>query len=327
MMRPLLALLALLSLSTVFMPPGFATPSSGAEETVEESDAPAVVPEPSTPTVARDVGVADLPLLVDEPPQEQDEQPAIPDPVIGGEDSGFNPFAPLVLPQQPSEEAPPAEAETPEAAPETSASETTPQATPAPAAPVFPTAPAPEARVSRSSIPNALTARMTPPSVATRSAAPGILETAIGTQTSSLSDVSGTSIAVRTPSLPPLIAAPAMVGTTPYGARQVAARPSVPQGVTKGITPMTFAGTMLGYDENATSAVSNRVSRSLSTLRVSFTAMSTGTGVFHVGDSVKPVLLAVGERLPGTRLTLSRLTAQSAQFLEDDVRHTLLLNP
>ena len=313
-MRIRLALLLFLSLTAAF-----ATPSGGAQE-----DAPAVVPEAETPEVARDVGVAELPLLVDEPPQEEEEA-TIPDPVIGGTDSGFNPFAPLVLPQQPSEAAPPAETTTPEtAAPAAPTTETAPQTeAPAPAAPVFPTAPVPEVRVSRPSLPNALAAGMTPPSVATPTPAPSLLETVIGPQTRPLSDLSDTGIAVRTPSLPPLVAAPSRVNSTPGAAPQVTARPATSQG----ITPLTFAGTMLGDDENSTSSASNRVSRALGDLRVSFTAMSTGTGIFRVGDSVRPILLVVGETLPGTRLTLSRLTAQSAQFVEDDVRHTLLLNP
>lgn len=313
-MRTYVALLLLLCLTAAF-----AAPSGGAQE----ADTPTVVPEAETPDVARDVGVAELPLLVDEPPQEQ-EAPDIPDPVIGGEDSGFNPFAPLVLPQQPGETAPPAAPETPEAAePEPAAPATEPppqpETAPAPAAPVFPTAPVPEARVGRPNLPNALAAGMTPPRAAAATPAPGILEAAIGSQTQPLSDLTGTGIAVRTPSLPPLIAAPARVNRAPSETRQV--------GRSQGITPLTFAGTMLGDDENATSAASNRVSRALGNLRVSFTAMSTGTGIFRVGDSVRPILLVVGETLPGTRLTLSRLTARSAQFVEDDVRHTLLLNP
>ena len=55
--------------------------------------------------------------------------------------------------------------------------------------------------------------------------------------------------------------------------------------------------------------------------------MATGTGVFRVGDSERPVLLRVGEPLPGTRLVLDQLTRSSAQFSEDDARHTLLLTP
>ena len=84
----------------------------------------------------------------------------------------------------------------------------------------------------------------------------------------------------------------------------------------------------LGRSEgNFTSGGSNRVSRALSAMQVSFTAMATGTGIFRVGDAPTPVLLAPGEALPGTGLVLTRLTGGGAQFAEDDVRHTLFLNP
>lgn len=83
----------------------------------------------------------------------------------------------------------------------------------------------------------------------------------------------------------------------------------------------------LDNDGNFTAARSNRVSRSLSDLRVDYTAMATGTGVFRVGDSEVPVLVRVGEPLPGTKLVLSRLTRADAQFSQDDARHTLSLTP
>jgi hypothetical protein len=304
----LFALLLLLSLSSTF-----ATPSGGTQPETP-------TPEPTNPPVARDIGVADLPLL-DQAAPETDDETVIPDPVIGGPDSSLNPFAPLVLPQQPSTPQP----QTPETAqPEASedAAPAAPETTPAPAAPSrapSPSAPAPEVRVSRPSIPTALGEGMVPTSATPLSAALRPLETVLGGQTPLLGDPLGGALATRTPSsLPPLAAAPTRLGSPGGVAQHVAG---------SGLTPLTFAGTMLGDDENATSLVSNRVSRSLENLRISFTAMSTGTGIFRVGDSTRPILLAVGQRLPGTGLTLSSLDARSAEFTEDDVRHRLLLNP
>ncbi len=94
-----------------------------------------------------------------------------------------------------------------------------------------------------------------------------------------------------------------------------------------GTTPAGLTPVGLDNDGNFTSARSNRVSRSLSDLRVDYTAMATGTGVFRVGGSDVPVLVRVGEPLPGTKLVLSHLTRADAQFSQDDARHTLSLTP
>lgn len=308
--------------------------SGGALPLLPEEDAPErevsggalpALPEPETPPLARDVGVDELPLLVNEPPEKAPER-TLPDPVIGGQDSLLNPFAPLVVPQQPPAQAAPPEGNQP--APPTAAgeTETMPAAPPAaseeapgtPASAVRPAAPVPEAHLGRPSLPQALTDRMLV-STAPTIRAPTPLGS-IPTQAEAFQDPFATSAAIRAPSsLPPLVSPPTFVGGAVLVSQPAASSP--------GLSPLSLSETMFGDDENATSSLSNRVSRALASLRVSFTAMSTGTGIFRVGDSGKPVLVPLGERLPGTDLTLTLLTAQSAQFSEDDVRHTLLLNP
>jgi hypothetical protein len=120
-------------------------------------------------------------------------------------------------------------------------------------------------------------------------------------------------VAVRTPLDPSPGSSPQPAGDALPAGAALATR----------LTPIGFGGGV----GNATSAASNRVSRSLSELRVNFTAMATGTGIFRVGDDPAPVLLALGDTLPGTEFVLSDLTPESAQFAQDDVRHTLFLYP
>lgn len=274
------------------------------------------LPEPEAPAVARDVGVDELPLLVTEPPAEETEAD-IPAPVIGGADSTFNPFSPLLLPQpEGAAEPAPSPLQSPAQSPTASPAQTrrpTPEAAPtapvSPAAPAAATvipAPAPAARTGTSTIPEAVTARLQPPA-ARRTLSTGLLESTLSTPDtlSTLGPTSGRA-AIRVP--PPPSTAPA--GTS--GTTTIA-----------GLVPLGLAGN----DGNLTSATSNTVSRALRDLRVDFTAMATGTGIFRVGDSALPVLVRVGEPLPGTELVLSRLTTGSAQFTSADVRHTLSLNP
>lgn len=277
------------------------------------------LPEPEAPAIARDVGVDELPLLVTEPPAEETEAD-IPAPVIGGADSTFNPFSPLLLPQPEgaAEPAPPS-IQSPAQSPTASPAQTrrpTPEAAPtapvSPAAPAAATvipAPAPAARTGTSTIPEAVTARLQPPA-ARRTLSTGLLESTLSTPDtlSTLGPTSGRAAIRVPPSFSPPSTAPAGTsGTT----------------TTAGLVPLGLAGN----DGNLTSATSNTVSRALRDLRVDFTAMATGTGIFRVGDSALPVLVRVGEPLPGTELVLSRLTTGSAQFTSADVRHTLSLNP
>lgn len=265
-----------------------------------------VPPEAETPA-ARDTGVAELPLLVTEPPKEEPED--IPAPVTGDAEGSLNPFAPLILPG-PDETAQPAP--TPVQPPVDAAP--APESTPSPAAPepaALPTAPVPQARVSVPALPGALSTRMQPvPRTGLRT---GILKRALAT-TSPETDPNPLAqrAVIRVPS-----------GLTPLTTSGFARRGEGAQGAfSTGLAPVGLAG-----DENFTLSASNRVSRSLADLRVHFTAMTTGTGIFRVGDNPAPILVAVGERLPGTELVLSRLTSSDAQFSEDDARHTLLLNP
>ena len=259
------------------------------------------LPDAEPPAAVRDVGVAELPLLVTEPPADETEA-EIPAPVTGGAKGALNPFSPLLLPPPETAPAPPAPAppvvtEQLPAAPSAPAAQTIP--TPAPPVSTVVPAPAPQARLSTPSIPKALGVRRP---VAARTLGTRILGRTLGTSSVAAPNPLAGTAAIRVPaSLTP----PATASTT--GSR---------------LTPLGLAN-----DGNFTLVSSNRVSESLSELRVNFTAMATGTGVFRVGNSEIPVLLRVGEPLPGTRLVLSRLTRANAQFSEDDARHTLSLNP
>ena len=260
------------------------------------------LPDPEIPTVARDIGVAELPLLVTEPPAEEAAE-ELPVPVTGGPDSVANPFSPLLLPQPevapaPTTPAAPAITGQPPAAPSAPAA-AAPAVTPAAAPPVSRVvpAPAPMARLS-TPLPAALNARSSNTAVSTPTTT--ILGRTLGARSTATPNPLAETAAVRVPESPSILTATSRAGLTPLG---------------------------LDDDGNFTSARSNRVSRSLSDMRVNYTAMATGTGVFRLGNSDVPVLVRVGEPLPGTKLVLSRLTRADAQFSQDDARHTLSLTP
>ena len=299
-----------------------------------------LLPDPETPAVARDVGVEELPLLVTEPPKEQAEV-TIPAPVTGGGDSTLNPFSPLLLPQAaepapppaPPVAAPPAPPQPPVAAPPTSSPTAPVPSAPAAATPApRPAAPVPPARAARPTLPKSLGASLRAPASATGNPETGPLGRALGVQSAGTalgppstlsSTLSSTLAAVRVPSsLTPLGTAPIATATAtpiPGSAQQVA--------LGSGLTALGLGTGSGPSDGNFTSLGGNRVSRALSSLQVHFTAMTTGTAIFRVGDGTTPVLLALGEALPGTKLTLTNFTNRGAQFTEDDVRHTLLLSP
>ena len=284
-----------------------------------------LLPEPQAPAVARDVGVEKLPLLVTEPPK-GDTSAAIPAPVTGGKDSTLNPFSPLLLPQPaPTPAAEPALPTAPPTQPPAAPVQPAPTPAPAAAAPTPATVPVPlpPARTTRPTLPAGLAAnlRTAVPLTANLSANP--LNRTLGAQSTAANALGPASelAAVRTPpSLTPLgtAATPNAAARIPSGAQQVA--------LGSGLSTLGLGGNSAG-DGNLTSLGGNRVSRALSSLRVHFTAMATGTAIFRVGDDSTPILLALGESLPGTGLTLTNLTSRGAQFTEDDVRHTLFLTP
>lgn len=293
----------------LFLLGSVSTPAGGITNTVFAQAAPDAppslmsggalppLPDAETPALARDLGVAELPLLVTEPPAEETEA-EIPAPVTGGADSVLNPFSPLLPPPEvapaPPPPAAPAVTEQAPAAPSAPAAVAPVQPAP-PVSRVVP-APVPAARPGTPSLPAALSARMQPSAAAAPSTR--ILGRTLGGGVAPPNPLAGTA-AVRVPPSPTTSVTP-RAGLTPLG---------------------------LDNEGNFTAAPSNRVSRSLGELRVSYTAMATGTGVFRVGNSDMPILLQVGEPLPGTKLVLSRLTRADAQFSEDDARHTLSLTP
>ncbi len=302
-----------------------------AEPTDVSSGALPLLPDPETPAVARDVGVEELPLLVTEPPKKQ-AKIKVPAPVTGSGDSTLNPFSPLLLPPAaepapppaPPVAAPPALPQPPVAAPPTSSLTAPVPSAPAAATPApRPTAPVPPARAARPTLPKSLGASLRIPATATGNLKTDPLGRAIGVQSTQPGDLASpnTLAAIRAPSsLTPLGTAPiAAASPVPSSAQQVA--------LGSGLTALGLGTGNGPSDGNFTSLGGNRVSRALSSLQVHFTAMATGTAIFRVGDSTTPVLLALGEALPGTKLTLTNLTNRGAQFTEDDVRHTLLMTP
>lgn len=305
----LAALLAALPPSAALAAPPADPPP--AEEAATEEEALPLLPEPETPSVARDVGVEELPLLVTEPKPDEAEQPEVPAPVLGGGDSTVNPFSPLLLPRA----APPAPAQPAPASPAPPAV-AAPAPAPAVAAPPTPApspaAPVPEAHTGTAPLPRSLTAKLRPARTVPTALRATPLARALGTGTAPPALGPAAELAaVRTPTE----ALPLPSRAASGGAQRVA------RGYGLGVIGLG------GSEGNFTSGGSNRVSRALGALQVSFTAMATGTGIFRVGDAPTPVLLAPGETLPGTGLVLTRLTDRGAQFAEDDVRHTLFLNP
>lgn len=305
--RAALILAALLSSAALAAPPADPPPPP-AEESAAEGETLPLLPEAETPAVARDVGIEELPLLVTEPEEETEAAP-IPAPVLGGSDSGVNPFSPLLLPQA-APPTPPQSAPAPPAPPAVAAPPTPAPAAPPVAADPGPAAPLPAARTGTAPLPRSLTAKLQPARTPAEGLSAALLNRSLGTGT--LPPALGPAAdlaAVRTPTDPaPLV-------SRSGGAQQVARG--------SGLAIMGLGGN----EGNFTSSGSNRVSRALGTLQVSFTAMATGTGIFRVGDVPTPVLLEPGQALPGTELVLTRLTDRGAQFTEDDVRHTLFLNP
>ena len=303
-----LLLAALLSSAALAAPPADPPPPPAAESAAEGEALP-LLPEAEVPPVARDVGIEELPLLVTEPDEEAEAAP-IPAPVLGGNDSGVNPFSPLLLPQA-APPTPPQSAPAPPTPPVVAAPPVPAPAAPPVAADPGPAAPLPTARTGTAPLPRSLIAKLRPARTPATGLSAAVLGRALGTGT--LPPALGPAAelaAVRTPTDP----AP-LVRRSGSGAQQVA------RGT--GLAVMGLGGS----EGNFTSSGSNRVSRALGTLQVSFTAMATGTGIFRVGDAPTPVLLEPGQALPGTELVLTRLTDRDAQFTEDDVRHTLFLNP
>ena len=330
--------------------PAPTAPAAGLEAGEQPADvsggALPLLPDPETPAVARDVGVEELPLLVTEPPKKQDEV-EIPAPVTGGGDSTLNPFSPLLLPQTAEPTPPPASpiAAPPAAASPAAASPTpaptqppapSPPTAPAPAAPAAatpaprPVAPVPPARAARPTLPRSLGASLRAPVSAISNPETGPLGRALGVQGADVQSAQvndsgspSTFAAVRAPSsLTPLGTAPTANAAGDGGccsAQQVA--------LGSGLSTLGLGSGNRTGDGNFTSLGGNRVSRALSSLQVHFTAMVTGTAIFRLGDDTTPVLLALGETLPGTELKLTNLTSRGAQFTEDDVRHTLFLTP
>ena len=284
-----------------------------------------LLPDPETP-VARDVGVEELPLLVKEPPSEQ-KKVTIPAPVTGGGDSALNPFSPLLLPQTAPPVAAPPTTPAPSPAPTQPPPVASPPVAPTPsaAAPApRPAAPVPPARASRPTLPRSLGASLRTPASAIANPETGPLGRALGVQSTETDFGPPSTLAtIRTPSsLTPL-------GTAPTANTAAAPIPSSAQQVAlgSGLTTLGLGAGDSASDGNFTSLGGNRVSRALSSLQVHFTAMVTGTAIFRVGDDTMPVLLALGESLPGTGLKLTNLTSRGAEFTEDDVRHTLFLTP
>lgn len=292
---------------------------------------PAPSPEPTTPAsessgVGRSLSIEELPLIENTTPnQTQTPQPQnIPKPVTGG-DGGVNPFAPLVLPQPETPE--PAQTPTPKPTPAptpTPKPTATPAPTPEPAAPETPApvaaepevpaqgdVPLPAVNSGTSKLSATVLRRLEPASTSAPSSNTPLPRAdqadrfSVASTTESEDVLGGQLLAIRMPSN-------AGTAFTSFSANSTAAT-----------TPLGLRPS----DRNFTSTYSNRVSRELSTKGVAFTAMTTGTGIFRMGESASPVTLVVGDALPGTKIVLSKLTSSTAQFSQDDVRHTLLLNP
>lgn len=344
-LAPLLVALLGWTLAAPAPPPS--TPTEGAGDAAGNTMTGGALPFPpeaQPPAIAPDIGIAELPFLVTEPPADAPPADDTPAPITGNADAS-NPFAPLLGPQAPEVAQEPAET-----APATeTVQEPLPPSTPEVVeVPVPPEPPAPSTEVSvpvptpRTPLTSATTQAGTLPrragSEAATADAPTLLTQGTDRSAAAWAGALAEVATVRTPT--PTVGAPVAqrlgVGSPALasapGAPQAnlseapATDPQLPRHTLATPAPMSLARSP---DAERTQA-ENSVRRFLTERGVSFTAMSTGTGIFRTQESDRPILLEVGETLPGSDVVLVELTQNGAAFAQgslSDVRHTLSLRP
>jgi len=300
---------------------GPADDAEGADAIVDGDEAgpPTVVTGPDVDVVGRDVVVAELPFLITEPPAAPETAETEAEGAAeGAARPGFgarasvNPFSPIVVQEPAQAAAPPAQPASPEVVevevPGAPPVEDTQAVAPTPRAPA-PAALAP-ASPRTASLPRALPGGTLP-------VAPDVLTTSRSEPRQVAPPDLPVRAAIREPSAPnetptlrPMGAALAdgTAQPSPLGPGEVAAA---------------------GIPDRPLVSGADTLSQYLRDRNVAFTGSvvgSVGVGVFRLGGSTTPIVLALGQPLPDTDIVLTDLRGQAAQFTLGDTTHVLNLD-
>jgi len=286
---------------------------------VVPNGAPTVVAPADGAVVGREVEVAELPFLIDQPPAVQlpedgdgngaqagTERPG------GDARASVNPFSPIVPPPTAVAAPPPAAASSPEI--ETVDVPDAPQVQDVAAQVPVPPAPAPRALTPAgapaATLPRSLASGTLPvvPSVLRDTRAEPLSPTPIDLpQRTAIREPTGPAAA------PPL---PTLAGAQPDTVAEPA--PLAPGAVPAAGTP-----------DQPLVAGTDGLARFLRDRNVAFTGSvvgSVGVGVFRVAGTTAPIVLALGQTLPDTEIVLTDLRGQTAEFTLGDTTHVLTLD-
>ena len=300
---------------------GPADDAEAADAIVDDGEAgpPTVVAGPDVDVVGRDVVVAELPFLITEPPAAAETPEAEAEAAAAGATrpsfgarASVNPFSPIVVQEPAQAAAPPAQPASPEVVevevPGAPPVEDTQAVAPTPRAPA-PAALAP-ASPRTASLPRALPGGTLP-------VAPDVLTTSRSEPRQVAPPDLPVRAAIREPSAPnetptlrPMGAALAdgTAQPSPLGPGEVAAA---------------------GIPDRPLVSGADTLSQYLRDRNVAFTGSvvgSVGVGVFRMGGSSTPIVLALGQPLPDTEIVLTDLRGQAAQFTLGDTTHVLNLD-
>ncbi len=282
-----------------------------------------LVAEEVAPTVAREVVIAELPFLITAPPPQavaaadevEEEALTRPD---GQQRATINPFSPIVVRQ------PPAPSQ-PQVASASSPQQPAPQIVPAPSAPppapptATTSAPAPQRVVAPPPSPLAPPA---PRNSALPRALPG------GTLPLALEPLQ----TVRTTEVPPPTQDLAEIATirVPEPSPQVALLSTTAQeaALPREVEPLASVRPP-STGEAPLFAGASELSRYLRDNNVTFTGAvlgPVGVGIFRASSIPGPIVVSLGQTLPGTDITLTDLSAHRAELTQGASKHILTLD-
>ncbi len=305
---------------------------------------------PDGPLTARDVEVAELPFLVTTPPALETPAQAAPELAPtrpgGGLRATVNPFSPILLapPEQPQTQVLAAPGDAPGNASFSLAPPSTPSGivdVPIPDAPVAGSSASPSTGVgAEAGVPTRVTAPapqvLTPPTTVTAAlprplpggtlpATPDLLRTPRRAAEPAVA---------TTPEVAPLVELAAL--RLPGGAASpnfaAAAPPALQQAELGEAEPLQLAGTP-GRDPvlgNPIAAGTSGLTRFLRDGNYRFTGYvisAVGVGVFRSNETAAPVVVTLGQTIPGTDVVLTSLKGEQAELTLDDEKQVLILNP
>jgi hypothetical protein len=291
---------------------------AGAPSVAVPGAAPTVVAPSDGTVVGREVEVAELPFLIDQPPAVE-----LPEDGNGNGEAGIerpggdarasvNPFSPIVAPASAS--AGPAPATTP---PEV-------EVVDVPDAPEVQDVAA-QAPVPPAPAPRALAPAGAPAATLPRTVANGTLPVV----PSVLRDTRAEPLAPTPIDLPQRTAVREPAG--PVGAPPLPTLSGSPVGPASAEPTPLAAGAVpaSGTPDQPLVAGADGLARYLRDRNVVFTGSvvgSVGVGVFRVAGTTAPIVLALGQTLPDTEIVLTDLRGQTAEFTLGDTTHVLSLD-